>query len=414
MLEIKPKIDIKFLSTTIVGAVLEFYDFMLYGIFAAIIGATFFPLETPMLQLSLSFSILALGYFTRPLGGILFGYLGDKYSRRLALTFALILMGTVTTFLGLLPGYHAWGISATLILVVLRLLQGLTVGGEMPGAMIYLLELAPLGHRAFLSSLSFVGAMLGIFLAIFVANLVSNHYSAAELKDYAWRLPFLFGVVLAVVGAYLRLKLWQDKILAPVNYPIYVLIRQHWFGIILALGFLSMAALYTGIVNVYLVPFATEYLHYSLASATKIEMLATLMTIIGISLGAAFVDYLQAYRRFLLWGIAVLAIVSYPLFFWIEQDPSKLALVLSSFAFIASFVMGAEVVFLGSLFPQSVRYTGVGFTHGAAFSIIVGLSPLILNYVVIHWGIAAPGALFASTAVVAWLAVFLTRNKMLS
>ncbi len=406
-------LNFKFLFSAIVGAILEFYDFMLYGIFSGIIAVVFFPHESKQLGLMASLVVLAVGYFTRPLGGLLFGHFGDKYSRRQALTVSLIVMGCITTVIGLLPGYHYWGISAAIILVLLRMLQGLTVGGEMPGAMVYLIEVAKPSQRALVSSLSLVGAMGGVLLAIFVANIITTHYTQTEIQHYAWRLPFLIGIILAVVGGYLRLKLWQDNIPASVKLPVIKLFRQHWRAVILSMLFLTMAAMYTGIVSIYFVPFATYYFHYSLQAATRIELYLTVITMIALPLGAWCSDMLQCYRQWLLIGTLLLMMSSYPIYLWIAHHPTQLFLGFAIFTAIACLTMGAEIVFIVGLFPKAVRYSGVGVTHGGAFSIIGGTSPLLLNYIAQHFGVAAPGALFAVTALLAFIAVLLGKQHHL-
>lgn len=404
-------LNLKYIFSAIIGAVLEFYDFMLYGIFAGVIASVFFNHANPKVALMESLAVLAVGYFTRPLGGLLFGHFGDKYSRRQALTVSLIAMGVITTVIGLLPGYNAWGITAAILLVILRLLQGLTVGGEMPGAMIYLFEAAKPQHRALASSMSLVGAMCGVLLAIMAASIVIHYYTAVEIQHYAWRLPFVFGILLAIVGSYLRLKLWQDNTTEPVKLPMALLFKHYWRAVILSMVFLSMAALYTGIISIYFVPFVTLYFHVSLAYATTLELYLTLLTMLSLPLGAWLVDLLQCYRAWLLVGTLLLAVVSYPLFLWMSYHSGSLLLGFSILVVLACLVMGAELVFIIGLFPKSIRYSGVGFTHGAAFSLIGGTSPLLLNYAVEHWGNAAPGLLFAITAVLAFFAVLLAKKN---
>ncbi|MBX9705596.1 MAG: MFS transporter [Gammaproteobacteria bacterium] len=399
--------QLNYVISAILGAILEFYDFVLYGVFAGIIANTFFPAAAPATNLMTTFWILAIGYFMRPLGGILFGHWGDKYSRRKALTASLILMGITTTAIGLLPGYQTWGIAAAGILLLLRLLQGLTVGGEMPGAMVLLLERGEHSKRwpAVLSTFSLVGAMLGVLLAIAAANITTSLATPQALQSYAWRIPFLLGILLALVGGYLRLRFWQESPMVGVKFPLWTLLNNHWRQLIRACLFLSMAAVFTAFTTVFLVPYLTQYYQLPLAAAAHIELYLTLTTILFLLLGAYSVDYLRCYRSWLLYGCWGLAVVSVPLFLWMQHDIAALTMGLLIFTALASLVMGAEIVFLGSLFNKTVRYSAFGFSHGLVFSVITGTSPLMLNYAVRHFGLIAPAVIFAASAVLAALTV---------
>lgn len=403
------KSQLTYVISAILGAILEFYDFVLYGVFAGIIANTFFPAEAPAANLMTAFWILAIGYFMRPLGGILFGHWGDKYSRRKALTASLILMGITTTAIGLLPGYQTWGIAAAGILLLLRLLQGLTVGGEMPGAMVLLLEL---GENSKLSrwpavttTFSLVGAMLGVLLAIAAANITTSLATPQALQSYAWRIPFLLGILLALVGGYLRLRFWQETTIVGVKFPLATLLSNHWRQLIRACLFLSMAAVFTAFTTVFLVPYLTQYYHLPLVAAAHIELYTTITTIIFLLLGAYSADYLRCHRAWLLYGCWGLAVVSVPLFLWMQHSSAALTMGLLIFTALASLVMGAEIVFLGSLFNKTVRYSAFGFSHGLVFSVITGTSPLVLNYAVQHFGLVAPAVIFAASAALAALAV---------
>jgi MFS family permease len=313
--------------------------------------------------------------------------------------------------MGLLPSYHYWGITATLLLVFLRMLQGLTVGGEMPGAMVYLLETAKPNHRALMSSCSLAGAMLGVLLAVVVANMVTSYFSQTMVQQFAWRLPFIIGVILAIIGAYLRTKLWQDDITNAVKLPVLILCCNHWRELTIAFLFLIMAGLFTGIVSIYFVPYMTHYYHYALHSATQLELALTALTIVSILIGAVIVDYFNCYRKWLLIGTIVLAVVSYPLFLIMDQYPSTVAWMFALFIVIASMVFSAEIVFFAGIFKNHVRYSGVGLAHGLAMSLVGGTSPLLLNYGVLHFGRAVPGLFFACTAVLSFFAVLVAKKN---
>jgi MFS transporter, MHS family, proline/betaine transporter len=398
---------------SIIGNLLEFYDFTLYGIFAGVLSTLFFPHSNPQLALMAAFAVLAIGYFTRPLGGMLFGHIGDRWSRRKALIIALLLMGLVTTLIGVLPTYKTFGITATLLLVVLRMLQGLAAGGEFAGTAVFLTENAEKKHRALISSLTLLGAMFGVLTAVFVANLVSTMFTHQQILDGAWRFPFLLGVLLALLGAYLRVNLWRESPRQVVNVPLYTLLRQHFPDLLRASAYLSMPAVYTGITTVFLVPYLTHYYHFSLRAGVHVDLLVTVATIVTLPLAAYLSDRHNQYLRWLRFGMMAVALLSYPLFFFMSLGKAACVVGLLLFVVLSCFAMGPELVYVVGLFKREVRFSGVGLAHGLCFSIIAGTSPLVLNFLAHHFGPVSISWYMVVTALIAWLAVCFSRHSHL-
>lgn len=396
---------------SIIGNLLEFYDFTLYGIFASVISKLFFPHTNPQLALMAAFAVLAVGYFTRPLGGMLFGHIGDRFSRRKSLVIALLSMGLVTTLMGVLPTYATWGVSATLLLVVLRMFQGLAAGGEFAGTAVFLTENAPKKYRALMSSLTLFGAMLGVLTAIFVANLVNTMFTHQQLLDGAWRFPFLLGILLALLGAYLRMSLWREVPSNVVNVPLYELLRRHFPDVLRATAYLSMPAVYTGVTTVFLVPYLTHYYGFSLAEGIQVDFLVTIVTIVMLPFAAYLSDRHNNYLRWLRFGMMAVVLLSYPLFFFMSLGRAACVVGLVLFVILSCFAMGPELVYVSGLFKKQVRFSGVGLTHGLSFSIITGTSPLVLNFLAHHFGAASVSWYMILTALIAWLAVCFSRHS---
>jgi MHS family proline/betaine transporter-like MFS transporter len=406
------KIKSNYILACLIGNTLEWYDFILYGIFSGLIAKIFFPPENPSTALMAALLTLAIGYFTRPLGGIIFGHFGDTFSRRKTLVFSLLFMGITTTLMGLLPSYAHWGILSTILLVALRMLQGLAVGGEFPGTMIFLLENATPKSRAFVSSFAFVGAMAGILVATSVSVFMNYFFSADELSHFAWRIPFLFGAVLALMGIYWRMKLLKEiELPRVVKMPLYVLLHQHIASLLKAFGYLLMPAVFTGMTAVYIVPYFMQYYHFSLSFSVHLELLATILTLISLPIAAYLADRSGQYRLWLLIGLLLMIVLVYPLFVLMQQGVSGCVLGLSLFVILASFTMGPEVVFVASLFKRTERYSGVGLAHGFAFSIVTGTSPLVLNYLAQHFGNTAPSGYIILAAVIAFIAVRFSTHR---
>src|SRR3954463_159967 len=222
-----------------IGNVLEWYDFAIYGYFAAPIGRQFFPQEDAVAQLLSAFGVFAIGYLMRPLGGVLVGHIGDTVGRRAALTFSVAAMAVPTFLIGLLPSYQAIGVLAPIGLILLRVVQGLSVGGEYTGSLVFLVEHAPEGRRGLLGALGASGATVGILLGSAVGAGFAASMSEATLDAWGWRIPFLLGLVVGIAGYLLRRHVLET---VPAERrkraPIIETLHDHWR---IVLGFAGLS-----------------------------------------------------------------------------------------------------------------------------------------------------------------------------
>jgi MFS family permease len=242
--EAKQQSHVKVATASLIGTAIEWYDFFLYGTAAALIfNKLFFPTFDPMVGTMLAFGTYALGFLARPLGGIVFGHYGDKIGRKKMLYLTLLIMGVATTAIGLLPTYDVLGTWAAILLIACRLVQGFGLGGEWGGAVLMAVEHAPEGKKGFYGSWPQLGAPLGLVLGTLVFSIVSYFLTEAQLYAWGWRLPFLFSIVLVVVGLWIRftiaespefLKVKDEK--QEVKMPIVEAIRMYPKNILLAMG----------------------------------------------------------------------------------------------------------------------------------------------------------------------------------
>jgi len=191
-------------SAGCVGNVLEWYDFAIYGYLAAAIGRQFFPATDPTASLLAAFAVFAVGFLMRPVGGVLIGHIGDRHGRRMALLVSVAGMAVPTVLIGLLPTYASIGLAAPVILIVLRMIQGIAVGGEYVGSMVFLVEAAPAGRRGLFGAFAGVGTVLGILIGSAAATLLTALADPAVVEAWAWRVPFLAGILPAFAGILLR------------------------------------------------------------------------------------------------------------------------------------------------------------------------------------------------------------------
>jgi len=232
----------------VIGNLLEWYDFAIYGFFAAQIGHAFFPVEDKVAQILSAFGIFAIGYVMRPLGGLVTGYIGDCFGRRAALTFSVAAMAVPTFLVGVLPDYHTLGIMAPVLLTLLRVVQGLSVGGEYTTAMVFLVERAPAGRRGLMGAICSSGADLGALLGSATGTVLAASMSAEDLAAWGWRLPFLLGLFVGLAGFALRRGLeeipvsvdGQPAMVAAVRHELPLLLRLCGLSVFLAVGYYLM------------------------------------------------------------------------------------------------------------------------------------------------------------------------------
>jgi MFS transporter, MHS family, proline/betaine transporter len=229
----------RMIAAGMIGNVLEWYDFAIYGYFAAAIGRHFFPHEDAVAQLLSAFGVFAIGYLMRPVGGVLIGHIGDRFGRRAALTFSVAAMAIPTFLIGLLPGYTTLGLAAPIALTLLRMLQGLSVGGEYTSSMVFLVEHAPAGRRGLMGALASCGACGGILLGSAVGAGFAASMSDVALDAWGWRIPFLLGLVVGIAGYFLRRHVLETL---PAERrkraPIVETLHDHWR---IVLGFAGLS-----------------------------------------------------------------------------------------------------------------------------------------------------------------------------
>ena len=391
----------------IIGNLLEWYDFILYAFFAAIIAQLFFPHSDYRISLLSSFGVFAMGYVVRPLGGVVLGYVGDRISRKRALILTILSMGLATSLIGILPTYQQWGVDAAIILTILRIIQGLAVGGEYPGAMVILVESTTPKHRAFVSSLGFIGAILGILLASIVAAIVSHYCTHRQLYQWGWRVPFLLGLLLAFFGLYFRLKFWtveDEQIHESKQLPILLLFKNYLIPFTLCFLLWVYVAIYTGATSIFLVTYLTHYLNVSLQSALLFQSISSIVMGIFFVLGAKMCDILQCHKLWIKLGLAIMCIISYPIYWFMLSGGSSCYVAFLLLTAIGSIAVSPIIKLTVEAFPSFIRYTAMGLTQGLAFSLFAGTSAVVFIWLISHYGTIAPAFYITLSAAVAFLA----------
>ena len=257
----------------IFGNVLEWYDFAVYGFLAPILGTAFFPADDQVASLLAAFGVFAIGYIARPLGGVIFGHLGDKIGRKPSLILSIMCMGAATLAIGVLPAHAQIGTAAAFLLVVLRILQGISVGGEYTGSIVFLGEHAPPEKRGLQSCWPEFGGIIGFLLGSGIGALTSNLLGEQAMHAWGWRIPFLLGAVIAVFGAIFRRGLTETPALQNLEQrstsPVIVALQDHWRPILRMVSLILVGSVGFYMMFVYVASYLTDQMHFSTARAHR-------------------------------------------------------------------------------------------------------------------------------------------------
>jgi metabolite-proton symporter len=401
-----------------IGTAIEFYDFYIYGMAAAlVIGPVFFPGGDPTTQALSSFLTFAVAFLTRPLGATLFGHFGDRVGRKTTLVASLLVMGVSTTLIGLLPGYDAIGAWAPVLLCLLRFGQGIGLGGEWGGAALLATENAPEGKRGWYGMFPQLGPPVGFLLATGSFLLLAHFLSDQEFKDWGWRLPFIASSVLVMVGLYIRLALAETPVFAKVlqqhqqvGMPLKAILSSHLSPLVL--GALTMVVCYAlfYISTVFSLSYGTATLHIPRQQFLGMLCVAVVFMAAATPLSAWAGDCFG--RRPVLLIASSGAFLSGFLLKPMLESGSPV--MITAFLSLELFLMGATFAPMGALlpelFPSELRYTGAGTAYNLGGILGASFAPYIAQRLVTEGGLAWVGGYVSLAAAISLSAVYLMRE----
>ena len=377
------------LFAAVVGTLIEWYDYALYGTAAGlIIGPLFFAGVDSGASLA-AFATFAVGFVARPLGGVLVGHLGDRYGRRPAMLLTVILMGVATVGIGLLPTYAAIGVAAPVLLVLLRLLQGMGAGAELAGAMTLVAEFAPPRRRGLMTSFVLAAPPAGIVLAT-GAFLWAASLGDQALLEWAWRLPFLVSVVLFALAVFIRVKLEESPEYLEAlraaeqrgeqrKVPVVALVREHWRAV--TVGFFSITG--HNALNYILAVFSLSFMTspavgMERGAALTAVIIGSVCGVLATPLGGLAADRFGA-RHVLAFGSLLGAVGAFPLFSALSSGSTVAATVAISVGYgvVIACTSGSQGAYLAGLFPAAERFSGIALAREANGAIVAGFTPLI-------------------------------------
>lgn len=406
----------RILGSSFLGSVIEYYDFILYATAASLIfDKVFFSNLTPGLALFASFGTLAVGYIARPLGGIVFGHFGDRLGRKKMLVLSMMMMGVATVAIGLLPTTATIGAAAPVILVLLRVIQGVAVGGEWGGATLMALEHAPASKRGFAASFANAGAPAGGLLATFLVSFVSFSTGDAFL-EWGWRIPFIFSAVLIIIGMVIRLKVAESPIFQEMDAkaterqqerktPISLVLKNHSRTVIItliaSLGFYTCQGVLTswGVSEA-----AAQGVDRSFVLNTK--GYAAMVTIVVCFLAAKLSDKYGRKTILTIGGTAGI-LWAFPAVFLMSNGTGwgfAVAVIVGN-GVIQGILAGPIGAYISELFPADVRYTGASLAYQGSSTLGAGFTPMICTALAVSFGITAVGIFWVAILVIGLIAI---------
>ncbi len=400
---------------SLAGNVLEWYDFAIYGYMAPIIGRLFFPADDEWASLLAAFGVFAAGYLARPLGGALFGHIGDKVGRKTSLVISILAMGAATVAIGLLPTYADVGAGAAAALVALRILQGLSVGGEYTGSIVFVTEHAPVRRRGFYAAFPQVGAIAGFLLGSLLGAFISAVLDPKEMSDWGWRLPFLFGGVIAVFGLMLRRQLSESPAVAALKMaessPVILALRDHWRVILKIACLLLPFGIGFYLMFIYAAAYQESRLQFSTGQALEISSV-NLAIMLVVQLPLSWLSDRIGRKPLLVAAAIAILLFSWPLW-WMMHQGSVSAAILGQAGFAVMFSMTAAGMApaMVELLPAGVRCSGVSIAYNLSIGIFGGSAPLIATYLVERTHDDATPAYYLMGAGVVMLASLLTLKE---
>ncbi|QBQ98146.1 MFS transporter [Paraburkholderia pallida] len=371
-------------AAAFIGTMIEWYDFYIYATAAALVfGELYFPSEDRFVSTMASFATFAVGFFARPLGGLIFGHLGDRIGRKKALMTTLMMMGVATVCVGLLPSYSKVGMLAPVLLVLLRIVQGVAVGGEWGGAVLMAAEHAPAGRRTFFASFAQLGSPAGLILSLLAFRSVTS-LEKADFLSWGWRLPFLVSALLLVVGIMIRLgvnespefeKLKDQR--STVKLPVAEVFRSAWGLVLLCIGANTIGIAGVYFTNTFMIAYTTQYVGITRSLILDCLFAVAIIQFLSQPIAAWLAERMGG-ARFLKCAALAAMLSPYPMFVLVQSGkvvPMVIGIAIavvcmaSFYSVIAGFVSG--------VFPTRVRYSAISLSYQVCGAVAGGLTPLV-------------------------------------
>lgn len=407
------------------GNFVEWFDYACYGYLAVVIGTVFFPQQDSTIQLLSTYAVFAVAFILRPIGGIIWGALGDRYGRRFALAWSILIMSGATFLLGCLPSYAAIGIWAPIFLILFRTVQGFSASGEYAGAATFISEYAPAKKRGLYTSLVPGSTAVGLLFGLLLVAVMNSVLTPDQLATWGWRIPFLLAGPFGLVGRYVSVHIEDSPVYlqmvekleakkGEVEKPIKELLTVHRKKFFIALGVASLNAVGFYVILSYMPVYLSEERGVQVANSLLATSVSTIVYILSIFIMGHLSD-LMGRRRMLIIASVLFIVLSIPLFALLNADHIMVILVVQViFGIMLTTNDGTLATFLSELFPTQVRYTGFAFSFNTANALFGGTVPFICTGLIHLTGtVYIPAILLVIAGLVALFALLFAKGESL-
>eukprot|EP01132_Coremiostelium_polycephalum_P008925 gene8925-10939_t len=376
------------IAAATIGNGLEWFDFTVYGFFTPIIARLFFPAINDLTSILLTVGTYGVGFFMRPVGAVVLGVYADRKGRKAALTLTILMMAFGTALLGFAPTYAQAGIVGPLVIVLARLIQGFSAGGEIGGATAFLIEYAPPEKRGFYASWQQTSQALAVVLGGICGTIVTHALDPAAIDSWGWRVPFLLGLLIGPVGFYIRARVdetpvFTDSHTQKSESPLRDALRDHPRGIASGFGVTILWTVCTYVLLFYMTTYAVKQLNIPLADAFVATTIGGLVLMLGCPIAGALSDRVGRKRLLLAAAIAI-GVLIYPLFAWVNAKPDliTLAIVQGILGLLLAAFTGPAPALLAEQFPAGLRSTGLSLAYNFAVTIFGGFAAVIVTLLI--------------------------------
>jgi len=403
-----------------IGNFVELFDFLIFGLFAAQIGANFFPRTDPLASLLATFATYGVGFVMRPVGAIVIGAYGDRRGRKQALVLTVGLMAGATALTGLVPSYASIGIAAPILLVLCRLVQGFSTGGEWGGAAAFLVEYAPPGKRGLIGSIHQVSVGLALIAGTLSAALLNSWLDKQAMIEWGWRIPFILGFALAPVGLYLRTRVAEspafNRTVARQQVaasPVYEALARHPLPVLAAFGIAAVGTVGNYTFNIFMPSFAVGQLKIDAGTAFTSATIAAVVLTVLTPVAGALSDKVGRKPLLLVPAIGY-GVLAYPLFSYLVGSPNGTSLMIVQViaCVLLACLAGPLCAVLSEFFPTKVRFTALSIGYGLSVTIFGGFAPFIGTWLIGQTGTSvAPAYFVIFAAIISTITIVLMKDR---
>lgn len=370
----------KLLILSSLGGILEFYDFIIFALFAGYISKAIFPAANELSSLLITFATFAIGYLVRPVGGAVFGHFGDRIGRKATFTISILIMALATLGIGLVPDYKIIGVWAPMLMIILRISQGLSIGGEIPGAITYVSE-SFTKYKGLACGIIFCALLLGVVLGSLVHAMILTLLSEKQMQSFGWRIPFIMGGVLGIISYFFRKELRESAQFASLDqiveqYPVITVFRQQFKSVVVGIFLAAMCAVIITSLFLFIPAYFSKVLHKPANMYVWEQTIAiALGSVITIFFGY-LTDFFNA-KRLMIILIFLTMLLAYPIFAIFASYPQFYPVAFIASSFLLGFSAGIIPRLMSGLFPTSIRYSGIAVSYNLGFAIFGGLTPFV-------------------------------------